>query len=66
MYVCVCNAVTESDIRKAVKDGANCVRHLENKLGVSSKCGSCRCEVASCLQNSLEKEMGSADLVATF
>jgi bacterioferritin-associated ferredoxin len=64
MYVCICNAVTESDIKKAVKDGANCMHHLETKLGVSAQCGSCRCDAASCLERSLEKEMRSADLIA--
>lgn len=38
MYVCVCNAVTENDIRQAVDNGANCLRHLETKLGVSTQC----------------------------
>lgn len=66
MYVCVCNAVTESDIKNAVKDGANCMHHLESKLGVSGNCGSCRCEAAACLQRSLEQEMGSTDLIANF
>jgi bacterioferritin-associated ferredoxin len=63
MYVCICNSVTESDINKAVKDGANCFHHLESKLGVSNQCGSCRGKVDTCLERSLEKEMGSADLV---
>lgn len=62
MYVCICNAVTESDIKSAVKDGANCLNHLQTKLGVSNQCGSCQCEAASCLERALEKEMGSADL----
>ncbi len=64
MYVCICNAVTESDIKKAVKDGANCLHHLETKLGVSNQCGSCRCEASSCLERALEKEMSSSDLIA--
>lgn len=64
MYVCVCNAVTESDIKNAVKDGANCMRHLESRLGVSKNCGSCHCEAKSCLDKALVKEMGSADLIA--
>ena len=64
MYICVCNAVTETDIKKAVKGGANCLHHLETKLGVSNQCGSCRCDAVSCLERALEKEMGSADLIS--
>ncbi len=64
MYICVCNAVTETDIKKAVKDGANCLQHLETKLGVSNQCGSCRCDASSCLDRAFEKEMQSADLLS--
>ena len=63
MYICVCNAVTESDIHKAVEDGANCMHHLKSRLAVSTNCGSCHCEAKSCLEKALEKEMGSADLI---
>jgi bacterioferritin-associated ferredoxin len=64
MYICICNSVTETDIKKAVKDGANCLQHLESKLGVSNQCGSCRCDASSCLDSALEAEMNSADLIA--
>jgi bacterioferritin-associated ferredoxin len=63
MYVCVCNAVTDTDIKKAVKAGANCLHHLESMLGVSNQCGSCVCDAKSCLEKTLEQEIGSADLV---
>ncbi len=64
MYVCLCNAVTENDIKKAVKEGANCLHHLESKLGVSNQCGSCVCDAASCLERALESEMNTANLIA--
>ena len=64
MYVCVCKAVTESDINNAVKDGANCLHHLKTKLGVTAQCGSCACDATSCLEKALEQEMGSATLVS--
>jgi bacterioferritin-associated ferredoxin len=62
MYICVCNAVTETDIKKAVKEGANCMHHLESKLGVSTQCGSCACDASACLDRALEVQMNSADL----
>ena len=62
MYVCICNAVTETDIKNAVKEGANCMHHLQSKLGASSQCGSCACDVSACLDRALEKQMQSADL----
>ena len=63
MYVCVCNAVTESDIKNAVSKGANCMHHLESELGVSTQCGACSCEANSCLQKALEAEMSGGDLL---
>ena len=41
MYVCVCNAITDKQIRKAAKSGARNVRDLQRQLGVATGCGSC-------------------------
>lgn len=41
MYVCVCQAVTDSQIREAICDGACSMRELRQRLGVASECGRC-------------------------
>ena len=41
MYVCICNSVTDSDIRRAVRDGVRDERELARKTGCSSDCGCC-------------------------
>ena len=41
MYVCVCNAVTESAIRTAVEEGARSLRDLSFRTGCSTQCGRC-------------------------
>ena len=41
MYVCICNAVTESEIREAADSGADDLWTLQQELGVASGCGSC-------------------------
>ena len=44
MYVCVCNAVTDREIRKAAEGGATSLRTLREELGVATGCGRCaRC-----------------------
>ncbi len=44
MYVCICNNVTDTDIREAVNDGIRDFKTLAEKLGVGSCCGKCtRC-----------------------
>ena len=42
MYVCICNAITDKDIRRAASRGATTVMDLTNELGVAAGCGSCR------------------------
>lgn len=41
MYVCICNAVTERQVRACVDAGANTLGDLQFELGVASCCGCC-------------------------
>lgn len=41
MYVCVCNAVTETHIRDAVETGHDTLPLLRDHLGVGGCCGRC-------------------------
>ncbi len=41
MYVCLCNNVTDRDIRKAVRSGCRRLEDLSAELGVATNCGSC-------------------------
>jgi len=41
MYVCVCNAITEREIRQAIELGANTILELKRSLGVAANCGKC-------------------------
>jgi bacterioferritin-associated ferredoxin len=56
MYVCVCNAVTDSDIRQAVNDGARNIRHLKKMTGCSERCGCCKAQAEEILKQSLNRE----------
>jgi bacterioferritin-associated ferredoxin len=44
MYICVCSAVTDRQIEKAVAGGATCVDDVAMQLGVGACCGLCRDE----------------------
>jgi bacterioferritin-associated ferredoxin len=46
MYVCICNAITDKQIRKAAKAGTTDLWGLQAELGVATGCGSCK-EAAS-------------------
>jgi bacterioferritin-associated ferredoxin len=54
MIVCVCKAVSDRQIRAAVKDGANCLRDLTRELGVGTCCGKCLPEAKAALCSSLD------------
>jgi bacterioferritin-associated ferredoxin len=41
LYVCVCSAVTDTQIRHAIGEGACSMRELRQQLGVAAECGRC-------------------------
>ena len=41
MYICVCNAVTERQVRASVDAGAATLSDLQFELGVATCCGCC-------------------------
>lgn len=41
MFVCICNGVTERQVREAIAGGASSLEALHSELGVASQCGSC-------------------------
>ena len=53
MYVCICNSVTDSDIRDAVQGGVRNIRQLGQSTGCGSKCGCCKEMAVEILQQSL-------------
>jgi bacterioferritin-associated ferredoxin len=59
MYVCLCNAVTEREIRHAAQLGATSVSDLKDSLGVGNSCGKC----IGCAKQILRDECGSRGMV---
>jgi bacterioferritin-associated ferredoxin len=53
MYVCVCNSVTDRQIRQAVQHGCKSMEDLRRELKVATCCGKCeasaRCVLGECL-----------------
>ncbi|MEE7548176.1 bacterioferritin-associated ferredoxin [Xanthomonas sp. Kuri4-1] len=41
MYVCICNGVTDHQIREAAAHGCSSVAELTMRTGCGSNCGSC-------------------------
>ena len=55
MYVCLCHAVTEDDIRDAVRQGAGGLAELRERLSLATSCGACVSEARACLDRELDK-----------
>lgn len=49
MYVCVCKAVTESQIKQAIHNGACTRKQLFHCFGVGGDCGKCNRQVKEIL-----------------
>mgnify|MGYP001636561864 CR=1 FL=1 len=51
MYVCVCKAVTDTQIKSAICAGVNSRRELFKCLGVGGDCGKCNPHVKELLNS---------------
>ncbi len=58
MYVCICNSITDRDIRGAVDAGATTVKSLCKELGIAISCPSCARCVRQHLVDALERQGG--------
>jgi bacterioferritin-associated ferredoxin len=57
MYICICQGVTESQIREAIHDGIEDLDALAAELGIGTRCGSCVCAAQSVLEE-VHEELG--------
>ena len=51
MFVCVCRAVTDRQIRDAAQAGVCTLKDLRRELGVTRDCGQCAASALQCLKD---------------
>jgi bacterioferritin-associated ferredoxin len=56
MYVCVCKAVTDNQIKRAIDNGVCTRRQLFQCFGVGSDCGKCNKHVKELLDDHLQQQ----------
>jgi bacterioferritin-associated ferredoxin len=56
VYICICRNVNEKAVGEAVAKGALCLRHLHERLGVASQCGTCAKAAKDCLDEHLQRQ----------
>ena len=60
MYICICKAVTDGQIRSAVEDGVTSMSGLRESLGCAGQCGKCGRHVKQIRDQVLE-DLGTPD-----
>ena len=60
MYVCICKAITEQQVRNAARDGARTLSDLQDDLGVATGCGQCANHAFEMLNAPAEPAGGAA------
>ncbi len=50
MYVCICNAITDTQIRQAAESGVRDLWQLQKVLGVAANCGACKEQASQILR----------------
>ncbi|WP_425605204.1 (2Fe-2S)-binding protein [Fulvimonas yonginensis] len=64
MYICLCNAVTDHDIRRAAAEGVRSFDELQARTGCSDCCGCCEAEARATLESALAQVAFPLPLVA--
>lgn len=60
MFVCVCHAVTDSEVKTAIEGGAGCVDAVTRACRAGGDCGACHGHI----ENMIEEHFEDAQLVS--
>ena len=53
MYLCLCNAISNAQVERAVRDGARRPREIYARCGGCAQCGSCTATILGALRGLL-------------
>jgi bacterioferritin-associated ferredoxin len=62
MYVCLCNGITDTQIRNAIQEGASSFKDVRSTLGVGSQCGKCGILTREILRDTLRDDGSDQEL----
>jgi bacterioferritin-associated ferredoxin len=51
MYLCLCNAISDAQVERAVRDGARRPRDIYARCGGRAQCGSCTAAILGALRD---------------
>jgi len=55
MYVCLCEGITDGQIREAIYEGCCSYKEVRESLGVASQCGKCACLAKQVVRDTLSQ-----------
>ena len=58
MYICICNPVTDTQIRQAISQGCQSLSELQSALGVGAGCGRCKESASEFLAKEQSRTVG--------
>ncbi len=64
MYVCLCQGVTDGQIRDAIYEGCCSYRDVRESLGVGTQCGKCACLAKQMVRDTLSEVQSSQAALA--
>ncbi|MGS0827056.1 bacterioferritin-associated ferredoxin [Shewanella sp. 0m-8] len=56
MYVCLCHAITDTQIKEAVSQGDSSLADVKRRLGVADQCGKCTKMATQIIQRQVDIE----------
>ncbi len=62
MYVCLCKAVTDRQIRESINGGASSFDAVRKELGVATQCGKCTQQAKSIVDMAVKTLFSDAAL----
>jgi len=64
MYVCICNPVSDTEVRRCIRNGAATLSDLKMELGIASQCGMCASAALAIIAEETRKTTAAASCPA--
>jgi bacterioferritin-associated ferredoxin len=61
MYICLCNNVTDRQVRQAVRQGHHSLKSLRRELGITTQCARCAKPAQCLLRQTLAAEAATRE-----
>lgn len=66
MYVCLCQGITDKDIRDAINSGCSSYKEVREALNIATQCGKCGCLAKQITKETIVEAQLSSPAVAYF